>query len=83
VFPNFLVKNKSEESIKVTHTQCRLNRALAARGDYELYGLCGDPSVVLNTALVGTVRFNGEFFVDNFGQITISLQHRLRKREFI
>ena len=39
--------------MKVAHTQCRLDGALAARGYYELYGLFGDPSVVLNTALVG------------------------------
>lgn len=64
-FPNFLVEHKSEGSMKVAHTQCRLDGALAARGYYELYGLFGDPSVVLNTALVGTVEFNGESFVGN------------------
>ncbi len=51
--------------MKLAHTQCRLDGALAARGYYELYGLCGDPSVVLNTAFVGTVEFNGESFVGN------------------
>jgi hypothetical protein len=64
-FPNFLVEHKSEGSMKVAHTQCRLDGALAARGYYELHGLYGDPGVVLNTALVGTVEFNGESFVGN------------------
>ncbi|KUJ23825.1 uncharacterized protein LY89DRAFT_3964 [Mollisia scopiformis] len=62
-FPNFLVEHKSEGSMKLAHTQCRLDGALAARGYYELHGLYGDPGVVLNTALVGTVEFNGECFV--------------------
>ena len=64
-FPNFLVEHKSEGSMKVAHTQCRLDGALAAQGYYELHGLYGDPGVVLNTALVGTVEFNGESFVGN------------------
>lgn len=64
-FPNFLVEHKSEGSMKVAHTQCRLDGALAARGYYELYGLYGDPSVVFNIALVGTVEFNGECFIGN------------------
>jgi hypothetical protein len=71
-FPNFLVEHKSEGSMKLAHTQCRLDGALAARGYYELYGLRGDPSVVLNTALVGTVEFNGESFVGNVHWISQS-----------
>lgn len=51
--------------MKIAHTQCRLDGAVAAQGYYELHGLYGDPRVVLNTALVGTVEFNGESFVGN------------------
>lgn len=50
--------------MKVAHTQCRLAGAYAARSYYELHGLYGKPDdVVLNTALVGSVEFNGEICV--------------------
>lgn len=65
-FPNFLAELKSEGSMKIGHTQCRLDGACAARGYYELHGLYGNPNdVVLNTALVGTIEFNGEICVGN------------------
>jgi len=65
-FPNFLAELKAEGSMKIGHTQCRLGGACAARGYYELHGLYGNPDdVVLNTALVGTIEFNGEVCVGN------------------
>jgi hypothetical protein len=64
-FPNFLVEYKGETSMRVAHTQCRLAGAYAARGYYELHGLYGSPDVILDTALVGTIEFNGEICVGN------------------
>jgi hypothetical protein len=64
-FPNFIVEHKSEGSMRIAHTQCRLDGAFAARAYYELHGLYGSPEIALNTALVGTVEFNGEIFVGN------------------
>lgn len=64
-FPNFIVEHKAEGSMKVAHTQCRLDGAFAAKGYYELYGLYGDPEAVLDRALVGTGEFNAETFTGN------------------
>jgi hypothetical protein len=59
--------------MKITHTQCRLDGAYADRGYYELHGLFNNPNdVVLNTALVGTIEFNGETCVGNIHWVSKS-----------
>jgi hypothetical protein len=64
-FPNFLLECKGESSMRVAHVRCRLAGAYAARGYYELHSLYGNPDVILDTALVGTIEFNGEICVGN------------------
>lgn len=82
-FPNFLAEIKSEGSMRIGHTQCRLDGAFAARGYYALHGLYSPADIALNTAFVGTIEFNGEICIGNVHWMTKcpkgELEYRMKR----
>ncbi|KAL9620097.1 MAG: hypothetical protein Q9160_005303 [Pyrenula sp. 1 TL-2023] len=56
--PNFMAEFKSEGSMKVAHTQCRLDGAFAARAWYEVYTLLLPDEERLGVPFVGTMEFD-------------------------
>lgn len=74
--PNFLAELKAEGSMKVCHTQCRLDGAFAARGYYQLHVLYPHLNDdVLKTAWVGSIEFNGEVCIGNVHWIDKPSKH--------